>query len=290
MTNVFSSVSSPSLRLRSRLSERIQRRKTTLMTCTTKRRSVILRSVSASSGGGGKKGEYYVGQGKWIKDQDGLEERNKGLVSETGRDAVVGGFAGGEKRLQDYRSQLNAANAQEKVKAKKKPRKETKEVVLGKDFNSAAGGIFFGEVGLQSWKETGRIPTRSKEATLGWGPPVLLLLVAAAGVTYKTTGALSVDALTKTVESVGSGVTNIDVNDVVGKVGGAVGALDEGASVLPPEVRSVATQAALVGFGVLALYALIGNVVKTAKKTGGDFAKIALLVTVTWTIAKQILH
>ena len=289
MTNVFSSVSSPSLRLRSRLSERIQRRKTT-PTCTTKRRSVILRSVSASSGGGGKKGEYYVGQGKWIKDQDGLEEKNKGLVSETGRDAVVGGFAGGEKRLQDYRSQLNAANAQEKAKEKKKPRKETKEVVLGKDFNSSAGGIFFGEVGLQSWKETGRIPTRSKEATLGWGPPVLLLLVAAAGVTYKTTGALSVDALTKTVESVGSGVTNIDVNDVVGKVGGAVGALDEGASVLPPEVRSVATQAALVGFGVLALYALIGNVVKTAKKTGGDFAKIALLVTVTWTIAKQILH
>lgn len=291
MTNAFSSVSSPSLRVRSRLSETIQRRKTTPMTCTTKRRSsVILRSVSASSGGGGKKGEYYVGQGKWIKDQDGLEEKNKGLVAETGRDAVVGGFAGGEKRLQDYRSQLNAANAQEKVKAKKKQRKETKEVVLGKDFNSAAGGIFFGEVGLQSWKETGRIPTRSKEATLGWGPPVLLLLVAAAGVTYKTTGALSVDALTKTVESVGSGVTNIDVNDVVGKVGGAVGALDEGASVLPPEVRSVATQAALVGFGVLALYALIGNVVKTAKKTGGDFAKIALLVTVTWTIAKQILH
>ena len=78
------------------------------------------------------------------------------------------------------------------MKAKKKPRKETKEVVLGKDFNSSAGGIFFGEVGLQSWKETGRIPTRSKEATLGWGPPVLLLLVAAAGVTYKTTGALSV--------------------------------------------------------------------------------------------------
>ena len=286
-TNGFSSVSSPSLSLSSRSSETIRATKTTLTLCT-KRRMIL--SVSASSGGGGKKGEYYVGQGKWIKDQDGLEEKNKGLVSETGRDAVVGGFAGGEKRLQDYRSQLNAANAQEKAKEKKKPRKETKEVVLGKDFNSSVGGIFFGEVGLQSWKETGRIPTRSKEATLGWGPPVLLLLVAAAGVTYKTTGALSVDALTKTVESVGSGVTNIDVNDVVGKVGGAVGALDEGASVLPPEVRSVATQAALVGFGVLALYALIGNVVKTAKKTGGDFAKIALLVTVTWTIAKQILH
>lgn len=289
-TNGFSSVSSPPPRLSSRSSGTIRATKTTL-TFTTKRRTKktsTTKSVSAS--GAGKKGEYYVGQGKWIKDQDGLEEKNKGLVSETGRDAIVGGFAGGEKRLQDYRSQLNAANAQEKVKAKKKPRKETKEVVLGKDFNSAAGGIFFGEVGLQSWKETGRIPTRSKEATLGWGPPVLLLLVAAAGVTYKTTGALSVDALTKTVESVGSGVTNIDVNDVVGKVGGAVGALDEGASVLPPEVRSVATQAALVGFGVLALYALIGNVVKTAKKTGGDFAKIALLVTVTWTIAKQILH
>ena len=95
----------------------------------------MILSVSASSGGG-KKGEYYVGQGKWIKDQDGLEEKNKGLVAETGRDAVVGGFAGGEKRLQDYRSQLNAANAQEKVKAKKKQRKETKEVVLGKDSRS----------------------------------------------------------------------------------------------------------------------------------------------------------
>ena len=178
---------------------------------------------------------------------------------------VVGGFAGGEKRLQQYRQELNEADAQEKVKKGKKPRKETQDVVLAKDFNSAAGGIFFGEVGLQSWKETGRIPTRSKEATLGWGPPVLLAVAALAGVTYKTTGALSVDAVTKTVESVGSGVTSIDVSDVVGKVGGAVGALDEGASVLPPEVRSVATQAALVGFGVLALYALVGKVVDTAK-------------------------
>ena len=41
----------------------------------------MILSVSASSGAG-KKGEYYVGQGKWIKDQDGLEEKNKGLVSE----------------------------------------------------------------------------------------------------------------------------------------------------------------------------------------------------------------
>ena len=239
---------------------------------------------------GGKKGEYYVGQGKWIKDQDGLGNSDTKLVAETGRDAVVGGFAGGEKRLQQYRQELNEAGAQEKVKKGKKPRKETQDVVLAKDFNSAAGGIFFGEVGLQSWKETGRIPTRSKEATLGWGPPVLLAVAALAGVTYKTTGALSVDAVTKTVESVGSGVTSIDVSGVVGKVGGAVGALDEGASVLPPEVRSVATQAALVCCGVLALYALVGKVVDTAKKTGGDFVKIALLVTVTWTIAKQILH
>jgi hypothetical protein len=176
---------------------------------------------------GGKKGEYYVGQGKWIKDQDGLGNSDTRMVAETGRDAVVGGFAGGEKRLQQYRQELNEAGAQEKVKKGTKPRKETQDVVLAKDFNSAAGGIFFGEVGLQSWKETGRIPTRSKEATLGWGPPVLLAVVALAGVTYKTTGALSVDAVTKTVESVGSGATSIDVSDVVAKVGGAVGALRE---------------------------------------------------------------
>ena len=120
-------------------------------------------------------------------------------------------------------------------------------------------------------KETGRIPTRSKEATVGWGPPVLLAAAAAAGVTYKTTGALTVDAVTKTVESVSSGVSVID--GVVGKIGGAVGALDKGASALP-------TQAALVGFGVLALYALLGKIMNTAKKTSGDFVKIALFVTI----------
>ena len=248
------------------------------------RRSLVAPRGAASRGGESalKKGEqYYVGGGKWIRDQDGLGNAETKLVSDTGRDAFVGGFAGGEKRLLEYKRALNEAGAGDKAKKKKKQRKETKDVVLAKDFNNAAGGIFYGEVGLQSWKETGRIPTRSKEATVGWGPPVLLAAAAAAGVTYKTTGALTVDAVTKTVESVSSGVSNID--GVVGKIGGAVGALDKGASALP-------TQAALVGFGVLALYALLGKIMNTAKKTSGDFVKIALFVTITWTIAKQILQ
>ena len=252
---------------------------------TGRRRSLVAPRGAASRGGESnalKKGEqYYVGGGKWIRDQDGLGNAETKLVSDTGRDAFVGGFAGGEKRLLEYKRALNEAGAGDKVKKKKKQRKETKDVVLAKDFNNAAGGIFYGEVGLQSWKETGRIPTRSKEATVGWGPPVLLAAAAAAGVTYKTTGALTVDAVTKTVESVSSGVSNID--GVVGKIGGAVGALDKGASALP-------TQAALVGFGVLALYALLGKIMNTAKKTSGDFVKIALFVTITWTIAKQILQ
>ena len=250
-----------------------------------RRRSLVVAPRGAASRGGEsalKKGEqYYVGGGKWIRDQDGLGNAETKLVSDTGRDAFVGGFAGGEKRLLEYKRALNEAGAGDKAKKKKKQRKETKDVVLAKDFNNAAGGIFYGEVGLQSWKETGRIPTRSKEATVGWGPPVLLAAAAAAGVTYKTTGALTVDAVTKTVESVSSGVSNID--GVVGKIGGAVGALDKGASALP-------TQAALVGFGVLASYALLGKIMNTAKKTSGDFVKIALFVTITWTIAKQILQ
>ena len=251
-----------------------------------RRRSLVAPRGAASRGGESalKKGEqYYVGGGKWIRDQDGLGNAETKLVSDTGRDAFVGGFAGGEKRLLEYKRALNEAGAGDKAKKKKKQRKETKDVVLAKDFNNAAGGIFYGEVGLQSWKETGRIPTRSKEATVGWGPPVLLAAAAAAGVTYKTTGALTVDAVTKTVESVSSGVSNIDIDGVVGKVGDAVGALDKGASALP-------TQAALVGFGVLALYALLGKIMNTAKKTSGDFVKIALFVTITWTIAKQILQ
>ena len=250
-----------------------------------RRRSLVVAPRGAASRGGEsalKKGEqYYVGGGKWIRDQDGLGNAETKLVSDTGRDAFVGGFAGGEKRLLEYKRALNEAGAGDKAKKKKKQRKETKDAVLAKDFNNAAGGIFYGEVGLQSWKETGRIPTRSKEATVGWGPPVLLAAAAAAGVTYKTTGALTVDAVTKTVESVSSGVSNID--GVVGKIGGAVGTLDKGASALP-------TQAALVGFGVLALYALLGKIMNTAKKTSGDFVKIALFVTITWTIAKQILQ
>ena len=73
---------------------------------------------------------------------------------------------------------------------------------------------------------------------------------------------------------------SLNIDGVVGKIT-ALSVPWTGASALP-------TQAALVGFGVLALYALLGKIMNTAKKTSGDFVKIALFATITWTIAKQI--
>lgn len=165
------------------------------------------------------------------------------------------------------------------------------ELGVKKDFNSSAGGLLFGEVGLQSFKETGRVPTRTKRPTIGWGPGVILSVVALAGASLVMNdgGALTVESLEESVQSAVGAVSSIDVSTVAGKVGDAVETLDESASMLPLEVRSIATQAALVGFGVIGLYVLFGKIVSSVKRSSGDFLKVALLALACGFIAEKIL-
>ena len=104
-------------------------------------------------------------------------------------------------RLLEYKRALNEAGAGDKAKKKKKQRKETKDVVLAKDFNNAAV-IFYGEVGLRRGRKRGdrrdRGDGRGGDRRFAGGSD-------AAGVTYKTTGALTVDAVADG-QSVSSGV------------------------------------------------------------------------------------
>ena len=102
-------------------------------------------------------------------------------------------------------------------------------------------------------------------------------------------GALTVESLEESVQSAVGAVSSIDVSTVAGKVGDAVETLDESASMLPLEVRSIATQAALVGFGVIGLYVLFGKIVSSVKRSSGDFLKVALLALACGFIAEKIL-
>ena len=56
-------------------------------------------------------------------------------------------------------------------------RKGSDEVDLSKDFGGLVGGFPGGEVGVKAYNATGEVATRDAPPTLGWGPPVLLLLL-----------------------------------------------------------------------------------------------------------------
>ena len=93
-----------------------------------RRRSLVVAPRGAASRGGEsalKKGEqYYVGGGKWIRDQDGLGNAETKLVSDTGRICLSGGFAGGEKRLLEYKRALN--EREREIKRRRKRNREKK--------------------------------------------------------------------------------------------------------------------------------------------------------------------
>lgn len=119
--------------------------------------------------------ELYVGAGKYIPDDQ------EGFVSKTGRDStLVGGFAGGEKGLWQYREARLAEDPAAAPKEWKRVyggRKGSDEVDLSKDFGGLVGGFPGGEIGVKAYNATGEVATRDAPPTLGWGPPVLLLLL-----------------------------------------------------------------------------------------------------------------
>jgi len=246
-----------------------------------------LASIVVNSRATSGKGEYYVGKGKYIKD-DGRR-----LLELTGRDEVVGGFAGGEVGLQAYRAELNSQDATRALKKEKKPRKESKEVNLKKDFGVLAGGFPGGEKGLQIYNATGTIPDTTP-ATLGWGPPALALITVLAGYTYLTTGELTTEALVSTAQSLTTKASEIDTqalsSGATGALGTAAGVVGQAVDLLPDEVKDAGSQAAQVALAVLlggfALKIVIGKVTKVI---GSSFKIIALGATST-AIALKILN
>ena len=195
----------------------------------------------------------YVGQGKYIKDD------KAGIVSKTGRDSLyVGGFAGGEEGLQNYRDVLKEDPGAIAVakKSGKKPRRESKEVDLSKDFGACAGGFPGGEVGLKAFNATGVVATRSAPPTIGWGPPVLLLLAIGGTGYYLNGGDMSVEGVQSSLS-----VESLDarLSAASSLASGAKGTLDAN---LAPEQEAVLGEVVLGGLGVIVALSLVKRAAK----------------------------
>lgn len=243
------------------------------------RSAVRVRANKSNAG----KGEYYVGKGKYIKD-------DRGLVSKSGRDSLfTGGFAGGEKGLWSYRDELvEDKEAKAAVQKKEKKRRETKEVSLAKDFGGLAGGFPGGEVGVKSFNATGELP-ETKPATLGWGPPVLGTLAVVCGYTYYTTGELTQESLLQTAETLTTKASEIDTSAVAGDASVVAGAVGQVYDLLPQEVKDVGNDAALAAFAVLFGALALRIAISQLTKVLGKSIKIIGLGAVSTAIALKIL-
>mgnify|MGYP000013315370 CR=1 FL=1 len=214
--------------------------------------------------------DLYVGQGRYIPDD------KDGFVSKTGRDGdgtLVGGFAGGEKGLWKYRDERLADDEASKPKEWKPVyggRKGTKEVDLSKDFGGMAGGFPGGEIGVKAYNATGTLATRDSPPTIGWGPPVFLLLAIGTAGYYLNPGDPS--------EELGAVVTGASATKAT---------LD---SALTAEQQTLGLE--VVG-GALVTLALINAAGGLAKKAAGgvvDAAKLGLLGAATLAIAGKVLE
>lgn len=130
-----------------------------------------------------------MGNGKFVK------EDTKGIQSGTGKGdvgpltGITGGWAGGEKALDAFKTELKAAPMQAEFTD---PAEEKKKVVynaktgqvvdpdFSKDFGSMAGGWPGGEKGVAMFVDTGEVIENKKAPTLGWGPAVLTLALVGA--------------------------------------------------------------------------------------------------------------
>jgi hypothetical protein len=243
------------------------------------RASVRVRANKSNSG----KDEFYVGKGKYIKD-------DRGLVSKSGRDSLfTGGFAGGEKGLWSYRDELTEdKEAKAAVQKKEKKRRETKEVSLAKDFGGLAGGFPGGEVGVKSFNATGELP-ETKPATLGWGPPVLGTLTVVCGYTYYTTGELTQESLLQTAETLTTKASEIDTSAVAGDASVVADAVGQVYGLLPQEVKEFGNDAALVAFAVLFGALALRIAISQLTRVLGKSIKVIGLGAVSTAIALKIL-
>ena len=212
-------------------------------------------------------GELYVGAGKYIPDDQ------EGFVSKTGRDStLVGGFAGGEKGLWQYREARLAddpAAAPKEWKRVYGGRKGSDEVDLSKDFGGLAGGFPGGEIGVKAYNATGEVATRDAPPTLGWGPPVLLLLLIG-GAGYVLNPGDPAEELAAVTAGASATKASLDT------------ALTAEQQLLGAEVLA----------GVVALVAAANAAAGAAKKAGqglADAAKLAALGAATLAVAGKVL-
>lgn len=135
----------------------------------------------------GAPGVVYVGNGKFVK------EDTKGVQSGTGKGdlgaliGMTGGWAGGEKALDAFRTELKAGPKEavftDPAEKKVVYNAKTGEVVdpdFSKDFNSMVGGWPGGEMGVAMFVDTGKVIENKKAPSVGWGPAVLALALAGA--------------------------------------------------------------------------------------------------------------
>ena len=211
--------------------------------------------------------EFYVGKGKYIPDNKG------GFVSKTGRDSqLVGGFAGGEKGLWQYRDILSTDSRLTPEKAVFKEygaRKGSDEVSLAKDFGGMAGGFPGGEIGVKAFNATGEIATRDAPPTIGWGPPVLLL-AAIGGAGYY----------------LNPGDPNEELGAAVNAAAGAKAAVD---GVLTPEQELLLAQIGGAGVGIVLAGAALRAAAKKAGQALDGAVRVGLLGAATLAIAGKVL-
>lgn len=177
------------------------------------------------------------------------------------------------------------------LKKMKKPRKETREVSLSKDFGGLAGGFPGGEIGVKSFNATGEIP-QPKPATLGWGPPVLATLTVVCGYTYYTEGELSAEALQRTASTLVAKLSEVSTSAPVDEssADGASAVMGAVVDLVPDAVKDAATTAALIAFGLLFGGIAVRAAFKKVVKEFGRSIKIIALAAVSGTIALKILH
>jgi len=151
------------------------------MLCSTfhEKRSNLSRSakISVTCKTRGGKEAIYIGKGKFIND-----DASKYPSRESS--GLAGGWAGGETSLAKLKEEVIGSqkviankelkkNEGKKVVYNVKSGKEV-EVPLQKDFNGLVGGWPGGEKGVKNFVATGEVLEEPVEATLGWGPAVVL--------------------------------------------------------------------------------------------------------------------
>lgn len=204
------------------------------------------------------------------------------------KNLTAGGWAGGEVGLDKFKAALppttwpplgGEKSAAGKAARNAKPLAPGLDINLKKDFGAAAGGFPGGEVGLASFLDTGRVPTRPSPPTLG--PAAVLSLAAASAVAAAVYAAGSV-APAEVAAQLAAGAK------------AATAAAAAVAAVLPPPPDAAEAAAlapyALAAAGAAALVVAARRAAQAAAEAAAKAAGTAALGFVVLGAAAKILH